>query len=157
MNQSREGDKDVKDASAVDGEVVGRDRDKPVVDEFRANGGVLGGRFAGRPVLLLHAKGAKSGLIRITPVMYSKEGDRFVIAASLAGAPKNPAWYYNLLANPVAEIEVATERFRVRAQVVDEPERTRLFQQLKLAWPHFAEYETKTTRVIPVVVLTRVK
>ena len=137
-------------------EKVGRERDIQVVEEFRANCGVLGGRFAGSTVLLLHAKGAKSGQIRITPVIYTKDGDRFVIAASLAGAPNNPAWYYNLRANPVADVEIRTDRFQVRAELVEEPERARLLNQMIPAWPLFKEYLTRTTRVIPIFMLTRV-
>ena len=152
-----EGEKAVSALTEHKAEVVGRERDEPVVEEFRANGGVLGGRFANRTVLLLHAKGAKSGQIRITPIIYSRDGDRFVIAASLAGAPNNPGWYYNLRANPVAEIEVGSETFKVRAQIVEEPERSRLFVQMISAWPDFIEYRNKTERVIPIFTLTRVR
>jgi deazaflavin-dependent oxidoreductase (nitroreductase family) len=131
------------------------DWNKAIIDEFRANGGQVGGRFAGRTLLLLHTIGAKSGQERINPVAYVADGDRLVIIASKAGAPTNPDWYYNLLANPLVTVEVGTETFQVRAVVAAEPERTRLYAKMVEMMPGFAEYQQKTTRIIPVVVLTR--
>jgi len=132
------------------------DWNKAIIDEFRANGGQIGGRFAGRTLLLLHTIGAKSGQERVNPVAYVADGDRFVIIASKAGAPTNPDWYYNLLANPLATVEVGIETFQVRAEVAAEPERTRLYSKMVEMMPGFAEYQQKTTRIIPVFVLTRV-
>ncbi len=136
---------------------VVRDRNQGIIDEFRANGGKVGGHFAGRTLLLLHTVGAKSGRERINPVAYVKDGNRFVIIASKGGAPTNPDWYYNLLAHPLVTIEVGTEQLRVRAAVTLEPERTRLYDKMVEMMPGFAEYRQKTTRVIPVITLTPVK
>ncbi len=134
-----------------------RDRNQGIIDEFRANGGKVGGRFAGRTLLLLHTVGAKSGQERINPVAYVKDGNRFVIIASKGGAPSNPDWYYNLLAHPLVTVEVGTEQFRARAAVTSEPERTRLYDKMVEMMPGFAEYREKTTRVIPVITLTPMK
>ena len=128
-----------------------------IIDEFRANAGKVGGQFAGRTLLLLVTVGAKSGQERINPVAYIKDGDPFVIIASKGGAPTNPDWYYNLLANPLVVVEVASEQFQARAAIASEPERTRLYNAMIEMMPGFAEYRQKTTRVIPVITLTRVK
>jgi deazaflavin-dependent oxidoreductase (nitroreductase family) len=133
------------------------DWNKTIIEEFRANGGKVGGPFAGRTLLLLHTTGAKSGQPRINPVAYVMDGDRFVVIASKGGAPTNPDWYHNIVANPLITVEVGTEQFPVRATVTSEPERTRLYNQMVAVMPGFAEYQTKTTRMIPVIVLTRVK
>ena len=133
-----------------------KDWNKAIIEEFRANGGKVGGMFAGRTLLLLHTIGAKSGQPRINPVAYVKDGDRFVIIASKGGAPTNPDWYYNLVAHPDATVEVGTEQLQVHAAVAAEPDRTRLYQQMVAMMPGFAEYEQKTTRKIPVIILTRV-
>jgi deazaflavin-dependent oxidoreductase (nitroreductase family) len=127
---------------------------KAIIDEFRANAGKVGGRFAGRTLLLLHTVGAKSGQERINPVAYVTDGDRLVIIASKGGAPTNPDWYYNILAHPLVTVEVGTEQFQARAAVASEPERTRLFNKMVAMMPGFAEYQQKTTRVIPVITLT---
>lgn len=127
------------------------------IDEFRANSGKVGGLFTGKTLLLLHTVGAKSGQERVNPVAYVPDGDRLVIVASKGGAPTNPDWYYNLLAHPVVTVEVGTEQFRVRAAIVSEPERTRLYRQMVEMMPIFAEYQRKTTRVIPVIAFTPLK
>jgi deazaflavin-dependent oxidoreductase (nitroreductase family) len=127
-----------------------------IIDEFRANSGNVGGYFAGKTLLILHSIGAKSGEKRINPVAYVKDGDKYVIIASKGGAPTNPDWFYNLLAHPLVTVEVGTEQFQARAEEVKEPERTRLYQKMVAVNPGFAEYERKTTRVIPVFTLTRV-
>ncbi len=127
-----------------------------IIDEFRANGGKVGGPFAGRTLLLLHTTGAKSGQERVNPVAYVKDGDRLVIIASKGGAPTNPDWYYNLLAHPLVTVETGKERFQARAEVASEPERTRLYDKMVEMMPGFAEYQRKTTRVIPVITLTPV-
>lgn len=126
-----------------------------IIEEFRANGGETFGPFKGRPLLLLTTIGAKSGELRTTPLVYSKDGDRFVIIASMGGAPKHPAWYLNLVADPSAVVEVGTERFTAKATVVEGPERDRLYAQQAAEMPAFNEYAQKTTRKIPVVVLER--
>jgi deazaflavin-dependent oxidoreductase (nitroreductase family) len=110
--------------------------------------------FAGRTLLLVHTLGAKSGQERINPVAYVKDGDRFVIIASKGGAPTNPDWYYNILANPLVTLEVGTEKFQAAAAVAAEPERTRLYSLMVSMMPGFAEYQQKTKRVIPVIILT---
>ena len=133
------------------------DRNKTIIDEFRANAGKVGGPFAGKTLLLLHTIGAKSKLERVNPVAYINDDDRLVIIASKGGAPTNPDWYYNLVAHPLLTVEVGTEKFQVRASVTEEPERTRLYGKMIRMMPGFGEYQRKTKRVIPVIVLTRVK
>jgi len=127
-----------------------------VIDEFRANSGKVGGNFAGSTLLILHTTGAKSGKERINPVMYVKDRDRLVIIASKGGAPTNPDWYYNILAHPLVTVEVGTEQFQVQAEIAAEPERTRLYNKMVKVAPGFAEYQKKTTRIIPVITLTPV-
>jgi len=133
-----------------------QDWNKMIIEEFRANGGKVGGRFAGQPLALLHTVGAKSGQPRINPVACMKDSDRYVIVASKAGAPVNPDWYYNVVANPLVTVEYGTETFKAHATVATEPERTRLYNLMAADRPTFAEYEQKTTRKIPVIILTRV-
>jgi deazaflavin-dependent oxidoreductase (nitroreductase family) len=133
------------------------DRNKLIIDEFRANSGKVGGPFSGRTLLLIHTIGAKSGVEHVNPVAYVTDGDRLVIIASKGGAPTNPDWYYNLVAHPLVTVEVGTEIFQVRATVAPEPERTRLYSKMVEMMPGFADYQRKTTRVIPVIALTRVK
>ena len=129
------------------------DWNKKVVDEFRANGGKVGGQFEGAPLLLLHTTGAKSGMARVNPVMYQADGDNHVVFASKGGAPTNPDWYHNLIANPRGSIEVGDKTINVVAHVADDETRERLWPAWKERFPGFAEYETKTDRQIPVVVL----
>jgi deazaflavin-dependent oxidoreductase (nitroreductase family) len=125
-----------------------------VIDEFRANGGRVGGNIEGMPILLLHHTGAKSGVQRINPVAYQEDGGRYVIFASKAGAPTNPAWYHNLKAHPDTTIEVGTQTLSVRAGEATDGERDRLFDAQAKRMPQFAEYAEKTARTIPVIVLT---
>jgi deazaflavin-dependent oxidoreductase (nitroreductase family) len=133
------------------------DWNKAIIAEFRANNGKVGGRFAGQPLALLHTVGAKSGQSRINPVACMKDGDRYVIIASKGGAPTNPDWYYNLVAHPLVTVEYGTETFQAQATIATEPQRTRLYNKMAAERPTFAEYQTKTTRAIPVIILTRVK
>jgi deazaflavin-dependent oxidoreductase (nitroreductase family) len=133
------------------------ERNKKIIDEFRANGGKVGGPFEGKTLLLLHTKGAKSQQERINPVACTKDGDRLAVIASKGGAPTHPDWYFNILANPLVTVEVGTEKFQARAAVSEEPERTRLYDKMVEMMPGFDDYRRKTTRVIPVIVLTRVK
>jgi deazaflavin-dependent oxidoreductase (nitroreductase family) len=127
-----------------------------VVEGFRANGGIGPGRWADRPLLLLTTIGARSGLPRTTPLLYSTDGDRFVVIASKGGEPTHPDWYYNLVANPDVTLEVGGETFPARAAVAEGAERRRLFDQQAEQMPFFAAYERTTPRTIPVVVLSRI-
>ena len=126
-----------------------------IIEEFRDNDGVVGGMFAGAPILLLRTTGAKTGFERTNPLMYMADGERFIIFASKAGAHTHPDWYHNLLANPAATIEVGTETFTVDSSVVEGAEREELFASHAGNFPQFAEYQANTERVIPVVALTR--
>jgi deazaflavin-dependent oxidoreductase (nitroreductase family) len=124
-----------------------------IIDEFRANGGAVGGDFAGAPLLLLHTTGAKSGQERVNPVMYRTDGNALVVFASKAGADTNPDWFHNLRANPLVRVEVGTDTRDVVARVADQDERARLWAAQKNDWPGFADYEKRTDRQIPVVIL----
>ena len=128
---------------------------KSIIDEFRANGGQVGGPFAGAAMVLLTTTGAKSGISRTNPLVYLADGDRYVIIASYAGGPTNPPWYYNLVANPDVGVEIGTQRFTARAEVLGEPDRSRLYQKMAAVMPAFAEYARKTIRTIPVIALRR--
>ena len=131
------------------------DFNRQLIDEFRANGGKVGGMFAGAPMLLLTTTGAKTGQPRTSPLVYTPDGDRIVVIASKGGAPTNPDWYHNLRANPEVTLEVGTETFPARASVPEAEERQRLFDQMAAQMPGFAEYQRNTTRQIPVVLLER--
>ena len=124
-----------------------------VIDEFRANGGAVGGMFEGRPLLLLHHVGARTGIRRVSPLMYQEVQDGYAIFASKGGADNNPDWYHNLVANPLTQVEVGTGTVPVRARVVQGEERARIWTRQKREQPQFEDYESKTLRVIPVVVL----
>ncbi len=126
-----------------------------IIEEFRANGGKVGGPFAGSNLLLLHTHGAKSNQPRINPLAYFKDGDNFVVIASKGGAPTNPDWYYNILAHPEVTLEMGTERVNARASVPERQERDRLFANVVKQAPGFGEYQQNTSRIIPVVVLER--
>jgi deazaflavin-dependent oxidoreductase (nitroreductase family) len=126
-----------------------------VIAEFRANQGRVGGQFEGAPLLLLHSIGARSGRERVNPMMYLAVGEEFAVFASKAGADTNPDWYHNLRAHPEARVEVGAETFEVTARVLDVNEREPVWEEQKARYPGFADYETKTDRVIPVVMLTR--
>lgn len=123
-----------------------------IIDEFRIRGGIVGNR----QLLLLHTIGAKSGQPRINPLAYIKDGERFVIVAAKGGMATNPAWYHNLLAHPQVAVEVGTEKFQAFATLAIEPERTRLYEQMAAVTKGYAEYQRKTARVIPVILLSRV-
>jgi deazaflavin-dependent oxidoreductase (nitroreductase family) len=131
------------------------DFNRAIIEEFRANDGRVGGLFEGSPVLLLTTTGSRSGERRTTPVMYLPDGERMVIFASKAGAPTNPAWYHNLLANPVVTVEVGSETLDAEAVVTTGEERERLFDRQAGLYPRFAEYAQKTSRQIPVIALKR--
>jgi len=128
---------------------------KRVIEEFRTNEGKVGGFFESATLLLLHTTGAKSGKEYINPLMTLKDGDRYVIVASAAGAQNHPDWYYNIIANPEAGVELGTETFRARATDTEEPERTELYATVSARYPNFIEYQDKADRVIPVLTLER--
>ncbi|MFE9193515.1 nitroreductase family deazaflavin-dependent oxidoreductase [Micromonospora sp. NPDC007208] len=129
------------------------DYNDKIIAEFRDNAGQVGGQFAGAPLLLLHTVGAKSGQPRVSPMMYQKVDGGYAVFASKGGAPSNPDWYYNLLANPKAQAEIGTDKVELVARVAAGDERDRIWSAQKAAYPGFADYERKTTRQIPVVVL----
>jgi deazaflavin-dependent oxidoreductase (nitroreductase family) len=143
-----------------------------VIKEFRANQGKVVGLMEetpdlqalankldilGQPLLLLTMAGAKTGRTLVRPLCYSRDGDRLVIIASRGGDPRNPPWYYNLVANPVVIVEVGTEKFKAKATQVYGAERDRLFAEAAKRLPLFAEYQNKTKRQIPLLILTRIE
>jgi deazaflavin-dependent oxidoreductase (nitroreductase family) len=132
------------------------DWNQQIIEEFRANEGRVGGNFEGRTLLLLHHRGAKTGTERINPVAYQRlSPDSVAIFASKGGAPTNPDWYHNLVANPDVTVEIGTQTFAAHARVAAGAEREAIWEKQKTDWPGFAEYEEKTKgiREIPVVVL----
>jgi deazaflavin-dependent oxidoreductase (nitroreductase family) len=124
-----------------------------IIEEFRGNDGQVGGQFAGAPLLLLHTVGAKSGQPRVNPMMYRKVEGGYAVFASKGGAATNPDWYHNLLANPHIRAEIGTGTVELVANVAVGDERERIWSAQKADYPGFAEYERKTTRQIPVVIL----
>lgn len=129
-----------------------------IIAEFRANDGVVGGPFEGATIVLLHTIGAKSGAEHVIPLAAFPRGDVIAVVASAAGAPKHPAWYHNVIANPEIDIEIGSPTGgvtpqRVLARVVEGDERVELWQQIVETMPGFADYQTKTDRLIPVFVL----
>jgi len=132
-----------------------KDWNRSIIEEFRANGGKVGGGFEGAPLLILKTRGAKTGLTRENPMMYLADGDRFLVFASKGGAPTNPDWYHNLVANPRARIEVGGETFDVNAEVLTGEERDRFYSIQAERYPGFADYQEKTDRKIPVIALVR--
>ncbi len=133
------------------------DWNQKIIEEFRSSGGEVDGQFAGAPLLLLTSTGAKTGQKRTTPMMYLTDGDRFAVFATKAGAPTNPDWYHNLLAHPRASVEMGRETFDVEVEIPSREERDRIYAIQAERYPGFAEYQEKTTRVIPVVLLRRVQ
>ena len=127
------------------------------VDEFRANGGVVGGYFAGATLLLLTTTGAKSGKQTVSPVICTVDGDRLLVYASAGGGPSHPAWYHNLVANPEVTVEFGTETFPARATLVTGAERDRLWDEQVARAPGFGDYQRGNRRVIPVVALERAR
>jgi deazaflavin-dependent oxidoreductase (nitroreductase family) len=127
-----------------------------LIEQFRTNAGTLTGQFAELPVLLLKTIGAKTGAPRTTPLVYFQDGDRYLIVASKAGAHSNPAWYHNLRATPTASVELPTESFDVQVRITQGAERDRLFEKVAEHFPIYGDYQHKTGRRIPVIVLERV-
>jgi deazaflavin-dependent oxidoreductase (nitroreductase family) len=128
---------------------------KSIIEEFRANDGVVGGQFEGANRLLLHTTGAKSGQPRVSPLAYFRVDGKLIIIGSFAGAPVSPAWVHNLRANPQARVEIGTDAFDVAARELPADERAGLFDKITAVAPGFAEYQAKTTRVIPLFELNR--
>jgi deazaflavin-dependent oxidoreductase (nitroreductase family) len=132
------------------------DFNRKVIDEFRANEGVVTGPFAGAPMVLLTTTGARTGKERVIPLVHTRDGDRVVVIASKGGAPAHPHWYLNVLAHPEVTVELPGETFRARATALtDGPEHDRLYRAQAELMPNFDEYQAKTERTIPVVVLER--
>jgi deazaflavin-dependent oxidoreductase (nitroreductase family) len=135
---------------------MARTFNKDIIAEFRANDGKVGGQFEGANLLLLTTTGAKSGQPRVSPLAYFNIDGKLIIIGSFAGSDVNPAWVHNLRANPDAHIEVGTDAFDVTAHELPRAERDELFAQVAGAAPGFAEYQSKTARVIPLFELRRV-
>ncbi|MEZ4504199.1 MAG: nitroreductase family deazaflavin-dependent oxidoreductase [Dehalococcoidia bacterium] len=132
------------------------DRNRRVIEEFRANDGRVGGPFQGATLLLLHTTGARSGAERVNPLMYQPlEGGSWAVFASKGGAPDHPDWYRNVRAHPEVTIEVGTTTLEVAARVAEGEERDRIWSTQKQTRPQFADYEARTDREIPVIVLER--
>lgn len=129
------------------------DWNQGIIEEFRSNDGVVGGMFEGKPLLLLHTTGAKSGQSRVNPLMYQALKGGYAIFASKAGAPTNPDWYYNVVANPAVEVEVGTDKHRMTARVAASSEREPIWSKQKQDFHQFADYEASTDRTIPVIIL----
>ena len=131
------------------------DRNAAIIDEFRANGGKVGGSFEGAPVLVLHTTGAKSGAELVNPMMYLEEAGRVYVFASKAGADTHPDWFHNLRANPRVSVELGVEHFAATAVVLGREDRDRVYAEQVARYPGFGDYQNKTARVIPVVELVR--
>lgn len=139
----------VADTAALD------DFNRKIVEEFRANAGIVGGPFEGGTLLLLHTTGAKSGQPRLSPLAYLTVDDKMLIVGSYAGAPKDPAWVHNLRANPRARIEVGTDEYDVDVRELSAAERDAAYPKVVEVAPVFADYQANTTRAIPLFELTR--
>jgi deazaflavin-dependent oxidoreductase (nitroreductase family) len=131
------------------------DRNQRIIEEFRANGGRVGGNFKNTTLLLLHTVGVKSGRQHVTPLSTLKDGDRWVVIASKGGYPTHPDWYRNLTANPEVTVEVGTDKFEAQAVVMEEPERSELFKKMAARYSYFNDYEQKTSRIIPVITISQ--
>lgn len=130
-------------------------RNRKVIEEFRANAGKVPGRSSDFPLLLLTTTGAKTGQRRTTPVAYLPDGDRVVVFGSKGGGPASPDWYHNLVANPTVTVEVGPETYEARASVAQGEERDSLYTKQAALYPVFGEYQSKTARRIPVVIIER--
>jgi deazaflavin-dependent oxidoreductase (nitroreductase family) len=129
------------------------DWNSKIIEEFRANQGKVGGQFEGAPLLLLHTVGAKTRQPRVNPVMYQQVAGGYAVFASRGGAPVNPDWYHNVLAHPQVTAEIGARTIDLRARVAEGEERERIWAAQKAAYPGFADYEKRTSRQIPVIVL----
>ena len=128
------------------------DRNKAVIEEFRANGGQVNGWGS---LILLTTTGAKTSQPRIAPLMLVTDGDRLLAVASKGGAPKHPDWYLNILAHPNVTVEVGSEKFETVARILTGEERAQAYKRAAEVFPPYAEYQKKTTREIPVIALER--
>jgi deazaflavin-dependent oxidoreductase (nitroreductase family) len=136
--------------------IAANDFNAKIIEEFRANEGRVGGPLAGTPMILIHHIGAKTGIERVTPLACSPQGNgRFAIVAANGGSPTHPDWYYNLKANPRIKVEVGTKTFTVVAEELDDTTRGELWPKLVAESPTVGEHQAKTTRQIPVFMLTR--
>lgn len=142
-------DKLIADTAALD------DFNRAIVEEFRANGGTVGGPFEGATLLLLHSTGAKSGKTRMSPLAYLMIDGKMIIVGSYAGAPRNPAWVHNVRAHPKAFIEIGTDAYDVDVRELPDTERDAMYPKLVEMAPAFGDYQAKTTRVIPLFEVTR--
>lgn len=133
------------------------DWNSKIIEEFRANGGVVGGPFEGAPLLLLHTVGARTGQERVNPVMYLAIPGGYAVFASKGGAPDNPDWYHNVLAHPKVTAEIGTGTVELLARVAEGDEREQIWDAQKAARPQFAGYEQKTARQIPVIILKPIR
>ena len=124
------------------------------VRRYRETDGAVGHIWNGVPILLLTTTGRKSGLPRTTPLIYARDGDAYLVVASMGGAPQHPSWYRNLLADPTARIQVRADHVEVTAQTAGEVEKARLWTIVAGQWPNYDAYQSRTDRVIPVVVLS---
>ena len=127
------------------------------IAEFRNNHGKVGGYFEGAPLLLLHTYGRRTGKLRVNPLMYLKDGKRYLVFASKGGADKHPDWFLNLKAHPNVQVELGDETINVRAEEVTGHERDTLYERQATLYPQFAEYQRKTKRIIPVIALTEMQ
>jgi deazaflavin-dependent oxidoreductase (nitroreductase family) len=133
-----------------------QDFNRALIQDIRTNGKATSGPFFGRDVLILTTTGAKSGDVRETPLVYTRDGNHYVIVASKGGAPTHPSWYHNLVKHPEVTVELGSEKFKARAHVADGDEYERLYVQHADINPGFHDYRKKTTRKIPVIVLERI-
>ena len=131
------------------------DFNQRIIEEFRSNGGKVGGPFKGAPMVLLTTTGKRSGAKHTTPLVPLLDGDQLYVFGSMGGAPKHPAWYHNLVGNPEVTVEHGTEKFDATAEVVTGPERDAIYAKQAALLPTFGEYQQKTSRVIPVIRLRR--
>jgi deazaflavin-dependent oxidoreductase (nitroreductase family) len=133
-----------------------KDFNRQVIEEFRANEGIVGGTWQGLPMVLLTTTGAKTGRPHTTPLVCLKDGDRIFVFASKGGAPTHPEWFLNLRANPEATLEVGAEKYPVRARILSGEERDHTFEKQVSLIPTFGQYQQRTSRTIPVIALERV-
>jgi deazaflavin-dependent oxidoreductase (nitroreductase family) len=131
-----------------------QDFNRNLIKDLRAHGGkATSGPFMGRDVLVLTTKGARSGEVREVPIVFTRDGDNYVVVASKGGAPTNPSWYHNLVAHPEVTVEAGGKRFKARARVAGDDQYERLYQHHASINPGFSDYRKRTTRKIPVVIL----